>query len=512
MICILLLWLMMPVEGENTGTSTALKPDRFFRGLIYAYPHPCRTLDPALARDDASALVLSNIFEGLVQFSPDSNKIEPCLAKHWEISGDGLEYTFYLRRGVKFHDGTPFNAGAVKFSAERQMKNSSDMIYSRFVYGPVKEIKIPDDYVVKFILKYPYAPFLNNLAMPFAAPVVSPGAVKNHGAGFGRHPAGTGPFKLEKWENNVIIVTRNSSYWGPAPNCDAITFLPVPGEDNRIRLLKKGEVHLATHITPNKAQILETEGFNVHRVTGFDVSYLGFYVNKPPFSYLAARQAVNLGLDRVKLVQETLNGQGVPAASYLPPSITGKITPAPVPGVKQARELLSTVPLKTNAIKIITYSGPRPYNPAGGETLARAVAAQLNKIGLQATVRSYTWSEYKKALARQEGDAFLYGWISDNGDPDNFLYPSFATAHIKTGLNASHLYNRELDSLLLNAQRTLEKPLREKLYQRALAILNKETPWAVINHSLKITVTRPCVSNYTPHPTGWDKLSKVGIE
>lgn len=510
-ICILLIWLSMPVEGENTGNSTVLNPGKGLKGLVYAYPRPCTTLDPALARDDASALVISNIFEGLVRFSGDSTKIEPCLAQSWEISEDGLEWTFHLRRGVSFHDGTPFNARAVKFSIERQQKNNPDMVYSGFVYGPVKEIKIIDNYTIKFILKYPYTPFLNNLAMPFAAPVVSPDAVKKLGTGFERKPVGTGPFKLEKREDNIVVITRNPSYWGNAPGCEAITFLTVPSEERRIELLKKGQVHLASNMTSKKAQLLAQEGFKIHRITGLDISYLGFYVNKPPFCYLAARQAVNLGLDRINLVQETLNGQGVPAVSYLPPTLSGSTSPAPSPDIQKARELLETIPLKTKNITIITYSGSRPYNPAGGEILAKGIASQLSRIGLQVTVKPYKWKDYKKALARQEGDAFLYGWISDNADPDNFLYPSFASVHIKTGLNASHINNRELDTILLNAQSTPDQDLRRELYQKALALLENEVPRAVLNHSLKVTVTAPEISNYQIHPTGWDKLNKITI-
>lgn len=508
MVCILLLWLMMPVKGENTGT-IVLNTKQNCQELVYACSNPCGTPDPALARDDVSALIISNIFEGLVRFSPDSNEIQPCLAKDWEVSEDGLEWTFHLRRGIQFHDGTPFNARAVKFSAERQLKNNPNMIYSRFVYGPVKKIEIIDDYRVKFILKYPYAPFLNNLAMPFAAPVVSPSAVKKFGADFWRHPVGTGPYKFDKWENGKVILRRNPSYWGTLPNLKSITFIPVLEEKARINLLQKKQVHIAQDIAPHKAQLLKQKGFKVYNTTGMDISYLGFYVNKPPFSYRAARQAVNLSIDRVKLVKETLNRKGIPAASYLPPPMNdGTYYHLPA-DIQKARKLLSTVPLKTNKITLITYTGQRPYNPAGGEAVARSLAAQLDKIGLQVTIKSYPWNEYKKALARQEGNAFLYGWISDNGDPDNFLYPSFSTVHIKTGLNISHFSNPELDTLLVSAQHTLDQPLRKELYKRALDILEQEVPWAVLNHSNRITVTDPLLSGYVPHPTGWDNLSRV---
>lgn len=504
MICILLAWLMMPVRGENKGSTPALfQPQSPPHGIIYAYPQSCRTLDPATARDDASALVISNIFEGLVKFSKGSSKIEPCLAHSWEVSEDGLEWTFYLRRGVKFHDGTSFDAKAVKFSVERQLNDSTEMIYARFVYGPLKEIQVIDDYTVKFILKYPYTPFLNNLAMPFAAPVVSPASVKRYG---------TGPYKLSSWQKDVIKLSRNNAYWGEQPKSPAITFITIPSEEERINLLKKGEIHIASHVSPQKAQILKLSGFKSFRVTGLDISYLGLYVNKPPFSYHAARKAVDIALDRVLLVQKTLNGQGVPAASYLPPSMISKNYMCTTPDRSKAKELLASVPFQDKNITIITYAGTRPYNRAGGETLAHGVAEQLRAIGLKVNVKPYDWNQYKKALARQEGDAFLYGWISDNGDPDNFLYPSFAGAHIDTGLNISHFQNQELDTLLLDAQRSQKPAVREELYLKSLDILENEVPWVVLNHSLRITITSPSLSGYTPHPTGWDRLNNTWLE
>jgi peptide/nickel transport system substrate-binding protein len=509
-IYILTAWLMMPVKGENNvDINTVIQPKKDFPGIVYAHPQPCRTLDPALARDDGSALLISNIYEGLVKFSEDSTGIEPCLAKSWEISQDGLEWTFFLQRGVLFHDGTPFNARSVKFNVERQLNNDYNMIYAKFVYGPVKAVEVVNAYTVKFILKYPYTPFLNNLAMPFAAPVVSPAAVEKYGADMGKNAVGTGPFKLYNWENNTIKLTRNPTYWGEVPQCEAITFRYVPEEEKRVKLLREGKIDLASHITPEKAQNLKTEGFSTHQTSSLDISYLGLYINKPPFSYHAARKAVNLALDREMLVKQVLKGRGVPASSYLPPRMTGYDSAVEEHDINKAKELINTLSLENKTITIITYSGTRPYNPAGGKILARAIADQLEKIGLQTEITVYEWEEYKQALARQEGNAYLYGWISDNGDPDNFLYPSFASAHIETGLNASHFANQEVDTLLLTAQRTQEPQARRELYQKSLQILENEIPWAALNHSLRIVATAPGLSSFNPHPTGWDRLATV---
>ena len=161
-----------------------------------------RGLDPAFVDDGESAKVMCNIYENLVKYKNGSTEIEPALATSWSQTNDGLTWTFNLRKGVKFHDGTPFNAAAVKFSVDRQLppQATDDMPYASFTFDPaiIKEVKVVNDSTVQFLLKAPYAPFLANLAMSLAAPIVSPAAVKKYGNGFHPAPRGHRPVQVRE--------------------------------------------------------------------------------------------------------------------------------------------------------------------------------------------------------------------------------------------------------------------------------------------------------------------------
>jgi peptide/nickel transport system substrate-binding protein len=199
--------------SSNTTGGTSAANDTF----TYAQGADPRGLDPALVDDGESSKIIVNIYEGLLKYAPDSTAVEPSLAETWTISPDGLSYTFKLRQGVKFHDGTDFNADAVKFNIDRQLppKVTADMSYGPFVFGSVKDVVVVDPYTVTINLTAKNTAFLANLAMSLAAPMVSPKALTDGNNSVMEHPVGTGPYKFVSWNKgeNVILV-RNDDYWG----------------------------------------------------------------------------------------------------------------------------------------------------------------------------------------------------------------------------------------------------------------------------------------------------------
>jgi peptide/nickel transport system substrate-binding protein len=510
-----ILWYFSGIGGNYAPVFSTGDREDPATTLIIMRGADAKTLDPAYAVDNESAGVLVNIYEGLVRFKEGSTEVEPCLATGWELSGQGLEWTFQLREDVYFHDGAKFNAAAVKYSIDRQLNNSEkrEMYYAGFVFAPLEEVRVIDEYTIRFTLKYPYAPFLNNLAMPMAAPMVSPAAVQKHGSGFGQNPVGTGPYHFTAWKpGQEIILTANEAYWGMLPAMRKIIFRVVENEESRQFLFLDGKGDIIEPVSPAGAAFLEQKGYATQTTPALDVGYLGFFTEKQPFKDTRVRLAAAMALDRDRLIKDVLGTSCVAATGALPAPVLGSggvNIPAHDPAA--AGRLLREAGYDQGpAIRLITYQETRPYNPAGGTGLAKAIGEQLEAAGFKVTVQTYPWDDYKKAIRNREGDAFLYGWISDNGDPDNFLYTLLSANQIPSGLNASRYSNPKLDTLLLSARGIKDREIRGDVYRRAQKIVVTDNPLVFINHSLHLSVTAKDIEGYTPHPTGWTRLDKVG--
>ncbi len=484
--------------------------------LIYARGHDSTTLDPARAQDDESYKVISNIYEGLVRFKAGTAaEIEPCLAESWQISPDNMVWTFFLQKNIQFHDGTPFNAEAVRFSLERQISPQSDgsLNYASFTFGMVDQIKVIDPFTVSFILKFPYAPFLNNLAMTAAAPMVSPTSATTRGEAFGENPAGTGPFRFVSWDKGKrIVLQANKDYWANPPEHSTLIFNVVKNSRLRSLLLKFGLADIIDGITASDARYLEQKGCQVLRNPGLDLNYLGFYTDKEPFNNPALRRAVSLALDRKQLTAGLYHGVSIEANGPLPPGVLGydhDLRPLPY-DPDGAREILAREGLAHGLkITIITYISKRPYNPAGGEKLAAVIQADLAAVGIETEIKAYSWDNYKEALLKEEGDAFLYGWISDNGDPDNFLYTLLSSSQIESGLNTTRYRNREMDFLLARAQQTIDQTLRQDLYREATGLMIRDAPLVCLNHSLHLAAVSAALDAFIQQSAGYPFLTVI---
>lgn len=484
--------------------------------LIYAQGSDPRGLDPAYVDDGESAKVIVNVYEGLLKYKEGSTELEPCLAKSWDISKDGKEYTFKLREGVKFHDGTPFNADAVKYNIERQLPPNvkEDMPYASFTFGEVQKVEKVDDYTVKIILKQPYTPLLANLAMCLAAPMASPEAIKKNNGNINEAPVGTGPFKFVSWKKGeAITLEKNNDYWGDKAKVDKVIFKFTKENSVRASELMTGAVDIIDGVDPNDVQKIKDSKMNIFNEKGMNINYMAFNCSRAPFNDAKLRQAICYAINREELVKYLYQGFADVAYTALPSFIPGfndKIKSYEY-NPEKAKQLLKEAGKENLQIKMIAYSNPRPYNPVNGQKLAESIQNYLSKVGIKATIDVYPWKEYKEKIAQGEGDILFYGWTGDNGDADNFL-SLFDSKEIKSTLNSSKYNNPKVDELLAQGRKTPNGEERNNIYKQIQDIVDKDAPWLTISYAKDMAAYSPKVKNFKIHPTGVVFLKDVDKE
>ncbi|WP_097026799.1 ABC transporter substrate-binding protein [Clostridium peptidivorans] len=487
-------------KQATSGNATAPKT------LIYAQGSDPRGLDPAYVDDGESAKIIVNVYEGLLQYKEGSTEVEPCLATEWKISNDGKEYTFKLRQGVKFHDGTPFNADAVKFNIERQIppQVKDDMPYASFTFGPVQKVEKVDEYTVKVILKESYTPFLANLAMSLAAPMASPDAIKKNNGNLNENPVGTGPFKFVSWKKGeAVTLEKNNEYWGEKAKSDKVVFKFTKENSVRASELMTGAVDIIDGVDPNDIKKLTDSKMQLFNEKGMNINYMAFNTSRAPFNDVKLRQAISYAIDREELVKYLYQGFSDIAYTSMPSFIPGfndKLKSYQY-NPEKSKELLKAAGKENLQVKMITYSNPRPYNPVNGQKLAEAIQNYLSKVGIKATIDVYPWKEYKEKIAQGEGDILFYGWNGDNGDADNFL-SLFDSKEIKSTLNAARYNNPKVDELLVKGRKTPNGEERNNIYKEIQKIVDEDAVWLPISYAKSMAAYSPKVKNFELHPTG----------
>ena len=491
-------------NAETAAASAA--PAANAKPFIFAQGADPRGLDPAYVDDGESAKVMCNVYEGLLQYKGETTELEPCLAESWEVSADGLEYTFHLKKDVKFHDGTPFNAEAVKYNIDRQLppKRTDDMPYASFTFGPVKQVDVVDDSTVKITLTAPYTPFLANLAMTLAAPMVSPTACEKAGGNLMENPVGTGPFKFVKWDKGQsLTLERNEEYWGTKALLPKVIFQFIKENNVRASKLANGEIDAMDGLDPNDVKMLENAKVSIFQAKGMNINYMLFNCSREPFNDPKLREAICRAINVPELVTALYQGYAEVANSPLPDFMPGYDKDVQQYGYDPAKatELIKELGKEGMSINMIAYSNARPYNPVTGQKLAEAVQGYLMKVGLKVTITPYDWTEYKKRIGNGEGDIAFYGWTGDNGDTDNFL-SLLESKEIDSTLNSAKYSNTAIDDLLVKARSLPNGADRDNAYKQVQQLMAKDAPWLPISHSIVLAGYNPAVKGFTMHPTG----------
>jgi len=297
--------------------------------LIFGRGSDSVTLDPPRADDGESVAVIDNVFDGLVRYSDDAKKIEPCLAQSWERSPDGKTWTFHLEKNVKFQDGTEFDADAVVFTFERILNDKHPYREPGFqntaLFAPIAKVEAKGPSIVVFTLSRPVAAFLDDLTI-YTARIVSPAAMKKLGANeFATHPVGTGAYKLKSWEREQkIVLEANDSYFRGKPSTKEVILVAIKENATRLNMLKAGQIHAMDGVSPVAAKDIESDPkLQLLRQAGMNLGYLAFNCEKKPWDDVRVRRAVALAIDAKRIVATNLQGMGQVAKSPVPVGVFG---------------------------------------------------------------------------------------------------------------------------------------------------------------------------------------------
>ncbi|HYL81981.1 MAG TPA: ABC transporter substrate-binding protein, partial [Candidatus Acidoferrum sp.] len=430
---LVLLATALAITGLD-GTAGAQAP----KTLVIAIGADQTGMDPQTVQNNESGFVMSTIYDSIVNYKPGSSEVGPGLAESWTISSDGKVYTFKLRRGVNFHDGTPMNARTVAEDLDRAINpnnpcyvlNRKVDTYDDFTFGSVKDgnvvkMDVPDEYTLRFTLPKPNAPFLSSLAMVWQG-IVSPAATKQYNCDAGQHPVGTGPFKfVEAVRNDHITVDANPNYWGGKPKVDRIIFRIIPESATRVLALERNEVQILADVLPaDYARIEKNSALKLYRQAGLTILGVAMSNDLGPFKDKRVRQAMNYAVDK-EAINKGLYGGATTSSQGIPSVLWGyakNVQPYPY-DVNKAKALLKDAGYPNGfSTEMIVSANPRGYNPIGGAKLGEAVQSYLTKVGVNVKISQYEWGAYLDKFRHTPWEGFaIAGWSGDKGDPDNFL-------------------------------------------------------------------------------------------
>ena len=505
--------------------------------LVYCSEGSPENFSPALNTTGTSFDAARPVFDQLTAFERGSTKVVPGLAESWVVAPDGKTITFHLRKGVKFHSGVngfkptrEFNADDVLFSFERQWKpehpyakvsgGKYDFFADMSMPKLLKSIAKVDDHTVRFELNEPDTTLLADLAMDFASIVSAEYADflarQGRKEQFDQIPVGTGAFQFVVYQKDAVIrFHRNADYWGEKAKVDDLVYAITPDATARYSKLKAGECHLA--ISPRPSDLPEMQkdpALKIVSQAGLNIAYWAFNTKKPPFDKKEVRQAFSMAIDKAALIRDVYQGAGQAAKNLIPPtmwSYNDKVVDYPYDPAK-AKALLAKAGVKTPLTIDLWYMPvQRPYNP-NAKRVAEMMQSDLAKIGVQATLVTYEWGEYRKRLQQGEHTTAEMGWTGDNGDPDNFFFLHSCDAARPGGQNLSKWCNKAFDERMEKARSTADLKERTRLYQEMQVIEHDDAPDMKIAHSVVYEAMRKEVEGYKQSPFGAHQFNGVELK
>ena len=479
------------------------------------------TLDPALIVDVTGGSIAAKIFNGLVRIG-DNLEIVPDIAEAWTISNDGLRYTFRLRKGVRFSNNRELKAYDVKYSFQRilepKSKSPNTWVFEKIVGADeflkgradtIKGIRVLNDYTLEIRLRKPFSPFLKLLAMT-AAYVVPREEVKQWGPDFSSHPAGTGPFVLEKWmPNRDIRLVKRAGYFDQPAKVRGIIYRIIPEDLTAATEFDLGNIDILTIPASEFARYRKDQTRNkyISSIQGLNTYYIGLNCARPPFDNPVLRRAMNYVVDRKKILDTIYEKRGRVANGPLPDILRRWDMPAHYEyDPQKAREMIREQGLNGITVNL--------YITAEQEIIdiAEVLQSYIESAGIHVKIKQLEWSAYKEAINNGEADMFYLSWWADYPDPENFLFPLFHSSNLGAAGNRTRFIDHTVDSLIEKGQSSINGNQRNAFYQRAEQRIVDEAPWVFLWHRTDFIIRQPWVKNYKIYPIySMDKGTEISF-
>ncbi|MCB8950703.1 MAG: peptide ABC transporter substrate-binding protein [Ardenticatenales bacterium] len=506
------------VTGTGSGNPAAAYGVKRDEGLFLAGGQP-QTLDPATTLSGPDSIV-GHVFSGLVQLDTQL-QVQPDLAAGWQVSEDGTLYTFFLRHNAVFHDGRPVTAADVVFSWERAtdpgLASDTALTYLGDIVGVAEKVsgaadhiagvRQLDDYTLQVQIDAPKVYFLAKLTLPVAFVVDRENVAAPD---WEHHANGTGPFRLQVWKDDeIIVLDRNEQYYRTPPALAHVVVLMGAGIP--LSLYETGQIDMVGVGGSTLERLRDVDNplsTELQMSVDFCTSYVGFNAGAPPFDDVRVRQAFTLAIDREQLARTLFGEDAILASGPLPPGMPGYQPPNPLPfDISQARQLLAEAGYPNP-----TDLPPITFATDGYEDIGPLVTTLITRwrqnLGVTITPTLIDPYRYSQSLYDNPANLFTYGWCADYPDPENFLDVLYYSGSPQ---NLGRFHDADLDALLLQARSTADVTARLALYAQTEQRLVAAAPALFITHPLSAILVKPTIYGYTLTPMGvpqWQNLSR----
>ncbi|WP_433957167.1 glutathione ABC transporter substrate-binding protein [Cytobacillus horneckiae] len=509
----LLFFILLVISGCSTSNNVNLesndsKNEKGKEGtLIIARQSDVDNLDHHfMSTINAASVTHGKVYEGLVGRDKNAN-IVPLLAESWEQVND-TTWKFNLQHGVTFHDGTSFNADAVKATFDRLLDPEVGAPKAS-VFEMVEEVEVLDEHTVQMILSEPFAPLLSILASHEGG-IINPKTIEKYKGEMIKEPNGTGPFAFESWTpGKEIILSKNQNYWGTSPSIDRVEFKVVPEETTRVSMVETGEAHIAEPLSINMMETVEaSQKVKVYRSEGFGTEYLGFNVQAPPFDDVQVRKAISHAIEMDAIIDGVFNKIGHRANSLMGSKVFGyhENLKAYEYNLNEAKSLLADAGYANGfEATLLTMDNKERIN------LAEVLQSQLKGIGIKLNIQVLEYGSFVDQVNQGDSQLFLISWRNATGDADYNQYNLFhSNSHGATG-NTFFYSNEEVDELIELARAETNQEKRIELYAKAQEIEMEDAAYVPVRVIENLAAVAKNVDNFSISAAGYLEINDILI-